>query len=133
MYFVTISFLYIFLASPIFFYKIFNQASGRDKNTASCTKFQQALINRLMSSLITITRMKEKALAHQYISIHNTKEHISTNNNVICIYYIAYMYIGVMIVLEQIQNRWDYISCGSECPIQRSFRLSFYNFIKYRI
>ena len=33
-------------------------------------------------------------LAHQYISIHNTKEHISTNNNVICIYYIAmYMYV----------------------------------------
>ena len=50
--------------------------------------------------MTTMMRMKEKALAHQYISIHNTKEHISTNNNVICMYYIAYMYIGVMIVLE---------------------------------
>ena len=45
-------------------------------------------------------RMKEKALAHQYISIHNTKEHISTIQYCyMYILYSLYVYIGVMIVL----------------------------------
>ena len=45
MYFVTIPIPYIFLASPINFYEIFNRASGgQDRKTASCIKFQQAFM-----------------------------------------------------------------------------------------
>lgn len=43
-------------------------------------------------------RMKEKALAHQKISTTKIRErYTSTQYNIgICIYYIAYIYIGVM-------------------------------------
>ena len=74
-----------------------------------------------MSSMTTMMGMKEKASAHQYISIHNTKEHISTNNNVICIYYIAYMYIGVMIVLGWYRDGGIVGSVGVDVPYALAF------------
>ena len=60
--------------------------------------------NFLSQAMTTMMRMKENVLAHQHISIQNTKEHISTQYNIIiCIYYICvYVYrrddcIGVIV------------------------------------
>ena len=52
-------------------------------------------------------RVKEDVIRHQYIITTNIRDDISTQYNiVICIYYIAYMYIGVMIVLEDYRDGW---------------------------
>ena len=46
-------------------------------------------------------RMKEDVIRHQYIITTNIRDDISTQYNiVICIYGIAYVYIGVTIVFE---------------------------------
>ena len=118
LYFVTIPILYIFLASPVFFYEIFNQSSYQDRKTASCIKFQQALIIPFVSN--NNDDKSERGCHKTSIHQHNKhKRYTSIRYNIdMCICYIAYVYVCVRIYIRRVQRWWGCRRCRSDFRVR---------------
>ena len=70
---------------------------------------------------MTMMRVKEDVIRHQYISTTNIRDDISTQYNiVICICYID-VYIGVMIVLEGYRDGGSVWGVGVKMPYALAF------------